>query len=147
MDVDRDAATVVDDAHAAVGQDRHVDVVAVAGERLVDRVVDDLVDEVVQTARTGRADVHAGSLADGFETFEHLDRRLHRSRREPCRRSRSGIRRRYRDSRTSYVPSAPDRSYGDYWQSTKNGPPVTAILRPSDAMKSCRDDHLTWSQP
>ena len=73
VDVDRDAAAVVDAAHAAVGQDRHLDVVAVAGERLVDRVVDDLLDEVVQAARTGRADVHAGPLADRLETFEDLD--------------------------------------------------------------------------
>ena len=60
-------------AQAAVGEDRHLDVVAVAGERLVDGVVDDLVDEVVQTARTGRPDVHAGPLAHRFETFENLD--------------------------------------------------------------------------
>ena len=73
VDVDRDAAAVVDDAQAAVGEDRDLDVVAVPGERLVDRVVDDLVDEVVQTARTGRADVHSGTLANRFESFENLD--------------------------------------------------------------------------
>ena len=54
-------------------QDRHLDVVAVAGERLVDGVVDDLVDQVVQSARTGRADVHAGPLANRFESLENLD--------------------------------------------------------------------------
>ena len=73
VDVDRDAAAVVDDAHAAVGQDRDVDVVAVAGERLVDGVVDDLVDEVVEAARTGRSDVHARPLANRFEALENLD--------------------------------------------------------------------------
>ena len=31
------------------------------------------VDEVVQTARTGGADVHAGTLADRLEPLEHLD--------------------------------------------------------------------------
>jgi hypothetical protein len=41
--------------------------------RLVDRVVDDLVDEVVQAARPRRADVHAGTLADGFEALEDRD--------------------------------------------------------------------------
>ena len=46
--VDRDAAAVVGDAHPAVGQQRHVDPGAVAGHRLVDRVVDDLPHEVVQ---------------------------------------------------------------------------------------------------
>ena len=39
---------VVADAHAAVSQDGDLDVVAVAGQGLVDGVVDDLVDEVVQ---------------------------------------------------------------------------------------------------
>ena len=48
--------------------------VAVAGQRLVDGVVDDLLDEVVQAALAGRADVHAGALADRLEPLEHLDR-------------------------------------------------------------------------
>ena len=69
-----DAAAVVDDGHAAVGAQRHVDAVGVAGEGLVHRVVDDLPHEVVQAALTGRADVHAGPLAHGVEAFEDLDR-------------------------------------------------------------------------
>ena len=40
------------------------------GERLVDRVVDDFVDEMVQSRRPGRADVHGGPLADRLEAFE-----------------------------------------------------------------------------
>ena len=71
--VDRDAAAVVADAHAAVGQDGDLDVVAVAGQGLVDGVVDDLVDEVVQAAFAGRADVHARALAYGFQAFEDGD--------------------------------------------------------------------------
>ena len=50
-----------------------VDLGAEAGERLVDGVVDDLVDEVVQAAHAGRADVHAGPLADGLEALEDGD--------------------------------------------------------------------------
>ena len=53
--------------------DRHLDVVAVTGERLVDGVVDDLVDEMVKSADTGRADVHAGALANRLETLEDGD--------------------------------------------------------------------------
>src|SRR5690606_4485786 len=48
MLLDRDAAAVVDDPQTAVGQDRDIDGVAVAGHRLVDRIVHDLVDQVVQ---------------------------------------------------------------------------------------------------
>jgi hypothetical protein len=53
--------------------DRDRRVVALAREGLVDRVVDDLVDQVVEAARTGRADVHAGPLAYGLETLEDRD--------------------------------------------------------------------------
>ena len=72
-DADGDAAAVVDDADTPVGLQRHLDVVAVPGERLVDRVVHDLVHQVVQTTRTGRADVHARTLADRLETLEDGD--------------------------------------------------------------------------
>ena len=50
-----------------------VDVLAEAGQRLVDRVVDDFVDEVVQPGRPGRPDVHRRPLPDGLEAFEDLD--------------------------------------------------------------------------
>ena len=47
----------------------------VAGERLVDRVVDDLVDHVMQArAVVGVADIHAGALAHRIEALQDLDR-------------------------------------------------------------------------
>ena len=52
--VHRNAAAVVDDRDRPVDVDGDVDVLAEAGERFVDRVVDDLVDEVVQS-RPGRS--------------------------------------------------------------------------------------------
>ena len=70
---DGDPAAVVDDGDRVVGVDRDGDLGAVAGERLVDGVVDDLVDEMVQAHHAGRADVHAGALADGLEAFQHRD--------------------------------------------------------------------------
>ena len=70
---DRDPAAVVDDGYGVVRMDRDREFVAVAGERLVDRVVDDLVDEVVQPSRAGRPDVHAGALAHRFEALEDGD--------------------------------------------------------------------------
>ena len=73
MNVDRNAAAVVVDGDRVVGVNRDVDVVRVAGERFVDRVVDDLVDEMVQSAFRRRADVHAGALPHRLETFEYLD--------------------------------------------------------------------------
>ena len=67
------SSSVVGDADDVVVQQLDGDEVAVARHRLVDRVVDDLVDEVVQSAGAGRADVHAGTHPHGLEPFEHLD--------------------------------------------------------------------------
>jgi hypothetical protein len=53
--------------------DHDLDLVGLAGERLVDSVVDNLVDQVVKAARAGRADVHARALANGFEPLQDGD--------------------------------------------------------------------------
>jgi hypothetical protein len=66
-------SAVVGDGHRVVGVDGDDETVAVARERLVDGVVDDLVHEVVEPARTGGADVHAGPLADRLEALQDLD--------------------------------------------------------------------------
>ena len=70
---DGDAATVVGDGDGVVGVDRDGHLAAEAGQGLVDGVVHDLVDEVVQTHDTGRADVHPGALADGLQALEDGD--------------------------------------------------------------------------
>jgi len=75
MHVDRDAAAVVADPHAAVGEQRDLDPRRVTVHRLVDGVVHDLLDEVVQAPLTGRPDVHPGPLADRLEALEHGDGR------------------------------------------------------------------------
>src|SRR5438034_205005 len=71
--IGRDPAAVVDHAAPAVGEQRDVDARRVARERLVDGVVDDLIDEVMQTRRTGRTDVHAGALAHRLKTLQNGD--------------------------------------------------------------------------
>jgi hypothetical protein len=47
--------------------------IAVPGERLVDRVVDDLVHEMVKSSGSGRPDVHPGTLAYRFESLQDGD--------------------------------------------------------------------------
>ncbi len=71
--VDRDSAAVVDHPNRTVLEDRDRYGVAIAGQGLVDRVVDDLVHQVMKAPLTGRADVHAGSLAHRLQSFEDLD--------------------------------------------------------------------------
>jgi hypothetical protein len=71
--INGDTAAVVDDSHAPIREQRDQDRVGVTRHRLVDGVVDDLLHQVVQSARSGRADVHAGALAHSLETLENLD--------------------------------------------------------------------------
>ena len=73
MAIDRNAAAVVHDRDRVIDVDGDVDLVAIAGQRLVDRVVHDLVNEVVQSGRAGGPDVHRGPLAHRLETLEDLD--------------------------------------------------------------------------
>jgi hypothetical protein len=76
LEAGRDAAAVVGDRDRIVGVDRDVDLGAVAGQRFVDRVVQHLEHQVVQAGAVRRvADVHARTLAHGFQAFEDLNRR------------------------------------------------------------------------
>jgi hypothetical protein len=72
-DVDRDAAAVVGDRDAVVRMDDDLDLVGLACERFVDRVVHHLVDQVVEPALARGADVHPRPLADGFQALEDGD--------------------------------------------------------------------------
>ena len=73
MDAHGDTAAVIGHADDVPLQDLGLDMGAVAGQRLVDGVIHDLVHQVVQTARPGGADIHARALADGFQPLQHLD--------------------------------------------------------------------------
>src|SRR5437763_271696 len=63
---DRDAGAVVADGNAPVVVEIDVYLGRAVRQRLIDRVVDHLVDEVVQAAGSRRPDVHPGPLADGL---------------------------------------------------------------------------------
>ena len=47
--------------------------VAVASQRFINGVVHDLVDQMMQTALTGGADIHTGALAHCLQAFQDLD--------------------------------------------------------------------------
>ena len=64
-----DTAPVVDDRDGIVHMDRHFNSVAVARESFVNRVVDDLVNQMVKTDVSCRADVHRRALAHGIATL------------------------------------------------------------------------------
>ncbi len=71
--VDRNAASVVDHGDGIVKVNGDFDLVGVSGERFVNGVVNDFVNEMMQTHFSGRADVHGGTFADGFHAAEDLD--------------------------------------------------------------------------
>ena len=73
MEIGRNAPSVVADGDRVVLVDDDVYIGAIPGERFVDGVVDDLVDEMVQPAHADVADVHGRPLAHRFEPFEHLN--------------------------------------------------------------------------
>ncbi|MNL77981.1 hypothetical protein D3C87_2042720 [compost metagenome] len=67
MDVRRDTATVVGHGDGAIGIERDGDDIGMAGQGLIDRVVDDFVDHVMKTGAVIRiTDIHAGALANGI---------------------------------------------------------------------------------
>ncbi len=71
--VHRNAAAVVDHRDGVVDVDRHIDPRRVPGQRLVDRVVDHLIHQVVQSLLAGRADVHRRAQAHGRQALKHRD--------------------------------------------------------------------------
>ena len=53
--------------------DGDIDPVAIAGEMLVDGIVENLKNAMMQAALIGGADVHARALADARQAFEFVD--------------------------------------------------------------------------
>ena len=69
----RDPGAVVADRDRVVRVKGDLDPVGTPRESLVDRVVDDLEDQVMEPARARRADVHARAQPDRLEAFEDGD--------------------------------------------------------------------------
>ena len=68
-----DASAVVLHGDGVVLVDGDLDVLAVSGHRLVDRVVNGLVDQMVQTFFGDVANVHCRALAHCFKSFKDLN--------------------------------------------------------------------------
>ena len=67
------AAAVVDDGDGIVGVDGDVHFVGEAGHGFVDGIVDHFPHQMVQARFAGRADVHGGTQAHGFQSAENFD--------------------------------------------------------------------------
>ena len=73
MDVDRDASSVVDDRDRTIGMQRDVDIATVAGHRLVDRIIHDLVDQMMQPARRCVTNIHPRTKPNRLDSLEYPD--------------------------------------------------------------------------
>ena len=73
VEVGRNAPAVVAHGDRVVLVDRDVYVGAVSGQRLVDRVVDHLVYQVMESSHPDVPDVHGGTFAHRLEPFENLN--------------------------------------------------------------------------
>src|ERR1700675_1685050 len=72
-DVDWDAAAVVGDRGGSVLVEGYLDPRAEASQRFINRVVDDLIDEVVEPTVVGGPNVHSGTASDRLQTLQNLD--------------------------------------------------------------------------
>jgi len=74
MDINWDSAAVIDNLNRAIFHESHIYFGAISGQRFIDSVIDDFIDEVVEPALTGGADIHTRAFADSGETLEDSDR-------------------------------------------------------------------------
>ena len=72
MFIDWNTAAVIQYGNGSVAIQDHIDTVAMSAHSLIDAVVDQLPDQVVQTADPDITDVHGGALSHGFQSLEHL---------------------------------------------------------------------------
>ena len=73
VDADRHAAAVILNRHGIILMHRDFNMIADSGQGLVDRIVDDLIDQMMKASDTGCADIHTGTFANGFQTFQNLN--------------------------------------------------------------------------
>ena len=72
IDPDRNAAPVIDHCDRLIRVQVDPDMRTGAGQRLIHGIVHDLIDQVMQSSRGSGPDIHAGSLADSFQSFQYL---------------------------------------------------------------------------
>ncbi len=68
----RHTASVIFDGHDILVIDSDFNLCRITGQGLINRVVDDLPDQVMQTGRRGCTYVHTRSFSDSFKTFQYL---------------------------------------------------------------------------
>ena len=73
IDTHGNPSAIVYDCDRIILVDSHINGVTKARQSLIHRIVNYLIDQVVQTSAGGSTDIHTGSLPDSLETFQYLD--------------------------------------------------------------------------
>lgn len=73
MHFNRNPAPIIDNGDAVIFSDFNKDMVTVTGQGLIDRVIDDFINQMMEPTGTDTADIHAWPFANGFEALQDLD--------------------------------------------------------------------------
>ncbi|CCY55749.1 putative uncharacterized protein [Bacteroides eggerthii CAG:109] len=73
MKIYRNTASVILYGNGVVFVDSNFDVVAITGERFINRVVHNFVNQVMKSFDTNVADIHGRTLTYSFQTLQYLD--------------------------------------------------------------------------
>ncbi len=71
VDFNRNTTAVIRDCAGVVHVEGDLDPVAITGHRFIDRVVDDFVNQMVQTADIGGTDIHGRPFANRLKPLEY----------------------------------------------------------------------------
>ena len=71
--IHRNTAAIVNNGDGVVRMHRHQNLGAIPRHGLVDRVIDDLPYQMMQSGRARRADIHTRTLANGLKTLKDLN--------------------------------------------------------------------------
>ena len=73
LNINRNTTAVIGNGNGIIGINGNGNFVAVAGQSLIYCIVYDLINQMVQAAGRGAADIHTGTTAYSFQTFQDLD--------------------------------------------------------------------------
>ena len=74
VDIDRDTAAIIAHRNAGICVDFDLYIIRMFGKRLVDAIIDDLIDHMVQTrAIVGVTNIHPGAFANRLQTLENFN--------------------------------------------------------------------------
>jgi len=71
--IDGNAAAVIHDSDGIIDMNCDINLVGVSGERFINRIVYDFIDQMVQANLARRADVHGRTFTHGLHATQHFD--------------------------------------------------------------------------